>query len=518
VLLGLLGHAYDLEKRHAYGLSAYVRAIALHPRYPVARYRAAISCSLLAARDACQWSSASEALRSELKDGLSAAADVLGLSWSKESKIGNDQLWHLTGRAAVTPLACAGDDLLKNNGVALTKASLVHHAFRRSERRYWLTLLLRLRSRAIQTGIRRDALYAVNESARPAVLSRAASGCEVSAEAEAPEKETVEKARDDLEKKARDAARKVLNARDLTWQVDYNLACAEAIARSHDGWRDAAFDYLQGLVRRPHLEQLTRSWVETDPDLEPLRSDGGVARIQLVLRNLRSEPAAEWTALVKRHAEDTRRHLGLHDLVDVDHARTGAQAVFTGDPPQAVDLHDQSRAGDISLRAWQRIPPGRRRQLPLELRELVDELAEAEWRLAVEALGDGDVIAIDSSDPQDALARARRVLLPARDLIAIAPAGSTPAAAATLRDVRVLGGRSSLGAPMLVAIDQRPLTEILGQPLRFHHVVGKDKVGFVLHQRVGFVRRPGSTVVVLQGLANIPAPDLQPSGIRASIT
>src|SRR5262249_35279712 len=40
VLLGLLGHYYELDGRYAEALSCYLRAVALYPRYPAARYRA----------------------------------------------------------------------------------------------------------------------------------------------------------------------------------------------------------------------------------------------------------------------------------------------------------------------------------------------------------------------------------------------------------------------------------------------------------------------------------------------
>ncbi len=286
LLLGMLGHSYDLERRHAEALSMYLRAVALFPRYPVARYRSAISFSLLAARNAKSWIDA-EHLRDELDDAFKAAVSEIGMDTSRSCHLLDGLKTCPQNSTAVTPLALTGDMLLRSNAAALTKHNLVHQAFRRSERGYWLPLLLKFRSRATDTGIRRDVLHAVNESARPALLVRARAGLKKMPHDGTCTQQYIEEAIGQVDKAM------TYQARGLSWQVDYNLGCAKAI----EGDVAEAFNLLRGLVRRPNLAQLTRVWVDNDPDLDRLRSARERPRLETIVRHLQSTPptTTTWT-------------------------------------------------------------------------------------------------------------------------------------------------------------------------------------------------------------------------------
>jgi hypothetical protein len=287
VLLALLAQQYDLVSERASAQDLWLRTVALHPRYPVARYRAGVSFSLLAANEGAKWTAAKDQWP-VLKGHLEGAGRAVGISgWSLTSEE-LATLWAPTGPTPIAALCRVGDDLLQSNRYALSRHGLLHHAFRRSERRYWLALLFRTRANAVGSGFRLDVLRAVNDSARPAVLYRAARA------GGSPGWDPI--------KEARPLERRAAKDSELSWQLDYNRACSTT-ARAGlvpDEVRvnliDQALDLLDGLVRRPHAEQLTRDWVQADPDLDALRPN---ARFQRFVDRLPSQPLPEPPGLLR---------------------------------------------------------------------------------------------------------------------------------------------------------------------------------------------------------------------------
>ncbi len=73
VLLNALAGRYDLEQRHREALVLYSRAVSAHPRYPVARYRMALSTGIMACEIDKQWLSASLSERKRLTSQLDRA-------------------------------------------------------------------------------------------------------------------------------------------------------------------------------------------------------------------------------------------------------------------------------------------------------------------------------------------------------------------------------------------------------------------------------------------------------------
>jgi hypothetical protein len=485
VLLALLGHRHDLEQRPARALSAYLRAAALYPRYPVARYRTAISFSLLAAKDADRWAP-SPTLEAELDEAFKAFSATLGISWDCNGRVcGGDLTAIGRGREAVIPLACIGDALLETNSEALGKLSIAHHAFRRSERSYWLTLLFKLRSSAESSGFSRRVLAAVNESARVALHRRA---CVAATRLERAD------SAGEHEREASRIAEEASRQGGLTWQVDYNLACAASI----QGELDRAMDLLRGLVRRPHVEQLTRAWAESDPDLAHLRGDHHLVYFERFLSHLRSDPNAAWGALVDRYARAVRARYG--EIATIDPGQEGLEALYTGAPPRYVPVNDLRVAGEMPTSSWlSHVPRPSQRRPPKPLRVTIDRLLARERAAAIEALGTVPRRAVLEVDLAAALDAGRRELGEPDDYVVIA----TPATFDAIKDATtstkalVVRGSTRIEHPLLYDPRRRPLIQFVAQDIRLEHTVGEDIVRFVVHERVGFMPNQGSPLIAL---------------------
>jgi hypothetical protein len=484
VLLALLGHRHDLDQRPARALSCYLRAAALYPRYPVARYRVAISFSLLAAADAERWTP-SRTLLAELHEAFIAFSRTLGISWDDNERVCRGDLTAIdSGLGAVVPLACIGDHLLEANAQALSKLGIAHQAFRRSERSYWLTLLFRFRSRAESSGFRRDVLAAVNESARVALRRRAGKAAEQLGDPLAGDHRTA----------ARAAADRVRGARRLTWQVDYNLACAASI----EGRTELAMDQLRGLVRRPHIDQLTRAWAESDPDLANLRCDEYLVFFERFLSHLRANPTTAWTALVDRYARSVRTRFG--GLAAIDSDQLGKQAVYAGDRLRPVPLRDLRETGEMATERWlaQQPRPSQLRP-PKPLKATIDRLLVRERKAAFEALCALQCRSVRGSDLTTALDAGRSELGEPPSCLVIA----TPASFSEIREIisptgaRVICGPAALVSPLLIDPARPPLTQFVAQDLQLEHSVGERLVRFVVHERIGFAHDESSDAVAL---------------------
>ena len=246
LVLTMLGQRYDLASRHREALAQYLRASTLYPRFPVARYRLAISFSLLASDLDKHWWPADGAQREQL---IRRVSDFLtqtsgqGLSATEQetllSPAGDDD-------QAVMLLATHATKQLDALCGLLELEEVLDNALRhRSERTYWLRMISRGE---------RDRLWWIARSARLCTRKRS--------------NETDPDP--DLSKVEKRAA-----CSDTWWQVPYNLACYYAIPQGPDpqgpgAEPDKAMTWLERALARPGTDQLTTEWLQSDPDLKSL--------------------------------------------------------------------------------------------------------------------------------------------------------------------------------------------------------------------------------------------------------
>jgi hypothetical protein len=550
VLLALLAHRYDLEGERALALEHSLRAVALHPRYPVARYRAAISFSLLAADRAIAWDRSVD-LFPYLRANLFAAGRVIGVRrWSPlsgELRPDEESWWRLRGDKAVRPLCRVGDDLLQSNRHALARHSVLHHAFRRSERRYWLALVFRTRSNVVDSGFGYHVLRAVNDSARLAVMARGASSATPSAGSWPSRAER------------RRIRRVALQHRRTTWQIDYNLACASAIeamraeanlereallargaeragALVQQRWphmspsdvrslrasadkvaatatkikrtttppkvlREGAMERLERLLLRPKVEQLTREWVIVDPDLEALRANDIMPRFERFLDRLASNEADAWRVRVKGYVE-ANRSAALFE----EHAILGAESLVADEVD--VVLEDLRRLGRVGRSLWDESSGASARELPVELRKELDNLLADELAAAVKVLAKMRMLKSGARSIADTLddlmsARSGRMVLIVPWDAAFDDTG-LPAGVSAVRLPETVPlpagpGEDRPAAAWLVPADVPPLVRHVAEHVTFHYARAEIGVRFVVHERVGITARRDLAVVKVFG-------------------
>jgi peptidoglycan hydrolase-like protein with peptidoglycan-binding domain len=258
-----LSHAYALEGRHLDAFELALRAASVDGHYVAARYRLAMTASMVASDVDANWLERPREQRDRVRatlqryrpgrnrgGELAAALDALAVDMPAVDTPAVDACVRALCTFALGEL----DDverLLKPYWVLVS-------ALRRSERSYWLGFINRSDG-GIST--RRHFVHAV-ASARPAIqLRRGAGGITEPAD--------------------------LLGDKRTFWQVTYNLACADAV-RAQQGQVTRAEDALTRLeaaIERPGSHQLTREWVEADPDLKPL---AGLPRFRAFARALQT--------------------------------------------------------------------------------------------------------------------------------------------------------------------------------------------------------------------------------------
>ena len=258
LVLTMLGQRYDLAGRHRDALAQYLRASTLYPRFPVARYRLAISLSLVASDLDEHWWAADSAHREQLirriSDFLTLTVDQ-GFSTAEQRTLltppaSDDQ--------AVELLARVASDQLEDLCELLQLWEVLDNALRhRSERTYWLRMISRGE---------RERLWWIARSARLCTLKRAGY--------------TDQDLVDEVENRAAST--------DTWWQVPYNLACYYAIPLGPDpqgvgAEPDVAVTWLERALARPGTDQLTTDWLRKDPDLKSLERVSSFVSLQAAL-------------------------------------------------------------------------------------------------------------------------------------------------------------------------------------------------------------------------------------------
>ncbi|HVF75176.1 MAG TPA: hypothetical protein VM938_09005 [Acidimicrobiales bacterium] len=236
-----LSNAYALEGQHLDAFELALRAATVNRHYVAARYRLAMAASLLASdvdanwveRPAHQRQRVTAMLRRYLSHGekLAAALDAPD------------------AKKALCTFALAE---LRDIDQRLGLFRVCFSALCRSERSYWLAFF---RAEAGGVSARRQFMRAI-ASSRPAIVRRG-----VLSKGDFP--------KGDFPKGDQ---RSLLKDPWTFWQVAYNLACDDAIRADVEGMKAAedALKHLEMALERPGSHQLTRAWVEKDPDLEPL--------------------------------------------------------------------------------------------------------------------------------------------------------------------------------------------------------------------------------------------------------
>lgn len=233
-----LSHANALEGEHFAAFSFALRAASLFPDFIAARYRVAVTASLMAADLSTNWLNRPEpeqqALLAALRRYPGSNADNLPIVLAGGLPV------------AIKPALCAFaitelDEVTK----LLDRSQVIWKSLRRSERAYWLGLLRRRGSAASA----RMQMQRSIESAKPAIRARA--GFPLNDEP------------------VRTRAAKP----DSFWQISYNLACCDAIRAETTGDPKcliSALELLEQALERPGSHQLIRRWLSADPDLAAL--------------------------------------------------------------------------------------------------------------------------------------------------------------------------------------------------------------------------------------------------------
>jgi hypothetical protein len=249
VLCLQLSNAYALEEQHLNAFEFALRAATLHPNFVAACYRLAMSASLVASDLGLNWWNQSleqrarvlSAVERHQPSGAEALRKVLDAAEVKKAREEGRDVGPLGPEAELCSFALKE---LDHTEKLLRIRLMLVNSLRRSERAYWLTLL-----RPHRRGLTwRMQFRRAVASGRPAVRQRA----------------QLPMAINEVEKWQNDPR--------TFWQVAYNLACWEAIRHGQGfGDAEAAVRRLEIAIERPNSHQLTRSWLEKDPDLNSIR-------------------------------------------------------------------------------------------------------------------------------------------------------------------------------------------------------------------------------------------------------
>jgi hypothetical protein len=387
----------------------------------------------------------------------------------------------------VRQLCQTADDFLESNRFALARHSVLHHAFRRSERRHWLTLLFRTKATGVDRAFRLDVFRAVNESARIAVMRRALATPNAKAAKHWPP--------DGWQPDALDAA--VARVADLSWQVNYNRACAKSIeagtraataAGPGEASKQEALEegmaLLEGLFLRPNAEQLQRAWALKDPDLAALRSDVELrSRFNQFLVRLSSNETDP--DVVRSYAAAQRNARLLRD-----HFTAVDEAAFGG------NVRELWVEGSVSQSAWtaaRRDEPWLADEVQAKLQEIVRlECAEAiaALRLWTSPPAYGANLTAALSVARNGSTSAAVLLLPDH--------AATPAHSDDVAVVKLPPGLELPCRGVLISCEAPPVVRSIVQDLDMHVRPGHDKMlDFVVHERASFRLDPRARVVRL---------------------
>ena len=286
---GLLGMrlAYEsaLADQEFEAFSTTLRTVRQHPRYLDARYRLAVSASLLAAKPELL-SAAQPDIRLHVLDDLTSIRKGQQLSDALDRYFNADNPSVRDENEVAKALCEFAVDQLGNVRYRIRTVPLVWNSLR-SDERSDLSVFMPFRGR------RRD-MRSILESCPYAIEVRKALASNPDAQAD------VASSIGNLMKKAREFEATTM-PRTPNWQVPYNLACFWSLASTHhevDGRvdaiqddaanqpgdkaeaeakaeerRDRAFLLLEAARRCRGGSQLTAEWLRTDSDLAPLRAD-----------------------------------------------------------------------------------------------------------------------------------------------------------------------------------------------------------------------------------------------------
>jgi hypothetical protein len=285
-----LGERYDLEGEHRKAFELYVRASTLYPRFLVARYRAAVSLSLLASDPEKLWASAPESeLQTLVASFMRYWQETMGTAFpADEARVLEFPFDATTTPERVTAIlagaACRQLEAMKPMTGWWFASS---NAFRRRERSAWLRTALPTRGTYLDRKRRRligdtcaalarlrlavpepsddeDTIARLLGTPRPTARERAL--LDELLNQRVPAAAAADATAVELEGKARHVP--------SAWQVVYNLACYWAVR----GRRDRALDLLDEALNQPNSTQVDR-WLERDPDLANLTNEPRFRRL-----------------------------------------------------------------------------------------------------------------------------------------------------------------------------------------------------------------------------------------------
>ncbi len=246
VLLHRWADSCDLDGARMQALSLYARAVAAHPRYPAARYRLAVSVSMLA-RSPQLWAGAGSSERVRVAGQLERACRAMGLDAvaTKARALASVQVPDEPPRDLGERLKQVAVELFADVVAKSSYLSIPAHALRASERDHFWP------AGAAKLG--RDGTWA-----RRRLLAQSA----LLGTGDTTYLDTVTK------RAARPGS---------FWQLSYNLACYCATyvddAGTPGSRPEEALTWLERALERPGAVQMAGGWLSTDPDLESLHGN-----------------------------------------------------------------------------------------------------------------------------------------------------------------------------------------------------------------------------------------------------
>ncbi len=252
LLLCELGSRYDLEERWLDALVMYARAVTVHPRYPVTRYRMAISLGMIGADAEKCWITTPLSERERVAGQIDRACRRLGVDTTNLGDGGG--LEDLPGADKVQAemrLEALSLRLLDRLRDDTRRTQLLARALRPSERVVWWPRVMSIPWRYGLAArdewlIRSARLLACDPLVDPLDLSK-------------------------VEKRAKDPR--------SWWQLSYNLACFYARKKQPA----TALTWLETALERPGNQQMGGNWLTKDPDLKSLK---GLPRFDWVVAQL----------------------------------------------------------------------------------------------------------------------------------------------------------------------------------------------------------------------------------------